>query len=416
MRVLLSAIACQPDLGSEAKVGWDAVLAISQRHECHVMTHLAAKTSIEQKQAEGIATGVKFHYFGEAFSYHQNRFIARLQSWLIFRKWQARLLPFAAGLHREHDFHLAQHLTYVTWRVPPPLWQLPIPFVWGPIGGTAEIPRPFLGILSPSARFFEAARQVSTRLASRSKGFRSCVENTALVVAGNSETEAFFRRFRPSAPVARLWPVFFGPEQVDALRAPPHTPSNDQGSLELFAGGSLDGRKGVALALETVAMLKQRGVAVRYTFGGGGPELGPMQALAQRLGLDDCVNFHPGFSHQAYVDRLKAADVYFLPSFRETSPITLLEAILAGCYPVVADRSGAGEIVRLVGGAAVSAQNRTQIVAALANALIWCDQNRDAMRQAAHEASAKVAVEFGQQRYLETTDELYSRVVGNHPA
>jgi hypothetical protein len=202
MRVLLSAISCQPDVGSEPKVGWDAAMAISELHDCHVVTHVAGRKSIEQKQAEGIATRVKFHYFGEEFTWHPSRFIARLQSWLIFRKWQSRLLPFAAELHRQHDFHLTHHITYVTWRVASPLWQLPIPFVWGPIGGTAVIPRNFLGMLSRPAIAFEAARYVSGGLASRSKGFRSCVENAALVVAANEETETFSATFAPPSP----WP------------------------------------------------------------------------------------------------------------------------------------------------------------------------------------------------------------------
>jgi glycosyltransferase involved in cell wall biosynthesis len=413
MRVLISAIACQPDLGSEAKVGWDAVVAISQHHECHVITHLAGRMSIERKQAEGVATGVNFHYFGEEFSYHPNRFIARLQSWLIFRKWQARLLPFAAELHQRHDFQLAQHLTYVTWRVPSPLWQLPVPFIWGPIGGVALIHRAFLGILSPPALGFEVARYISGSWASRSRSFRDCAHHAAVVVAGNGETEMFFHRFRPSRPLTRLWPVFFRPEQVDALRGSPHTPIDDQRPLQLFAGGSLDGRKGVALALETIAALKQRGIAVRFTFGGGGPELRPLQTLARRLGLADRVEFHPGFSQGAYLERLKESDVYFLPSFRETSPITLLEAVLARCYPVVADRSGAGEIVRRIGGAAVPAENRTQIVTALADAIEWCDRNREAMRRGAQEASDNVAREFSQEHYLKTIDGLYSSVVNN---
>jgi len=411
MRVLLSAITCQPDVGSEPKVGWDAAMAISELHDCHVVTHVAGRKSIEQKQAEGIATRVKFHYFGEQFTWHPSRFIARLQSWIIFQKWQARLLPFAAQLHRQHNFHLSHHVTYVTWRVASPLWQLPIPFVWGPIGGTAVIPRNFLGMLSRPAIAFEAARYVSGRLASRSKGFRSCVENAALVVAANEETETFFRHFRPSQPVARLWPVFFTPAQVASLREPLRPKPDDRRPLRLFAGGNMEGRKGIALALEAIAALKNLGVPVTYTFAGWGPELKPMQKLAHRLGISDQVEFHPGFSREPYIAQLKDSDAYFLPSFRETSPITLLEAAMAGCYPVVADSSGAGEIVRRIGGAAAPAQSRGQIVADLVERLQWCDRNRAEMRGAAQAASDNVASEFSQEHYLKTIDGLYSSVV-----
>jgi len=173
----------------------------------------------------------------------------------------------------------------------------------------------------------------------------------------------------------------------------------------------MEGRKGIALALEAIAALKNLGVPVTYTFAGWGPELKPMQKLAHRLGISDQVEFHPGFSREPYIAQLKDSDAYFLPSFRETSPITLLEAAMAGCYPVVADSSGAGEIVRRIGGAAAPAQSRGQIVADLVERLQWCDRNRAEMRGAAQAASDNVASEFSQEHYLKTIDGLYSSVV-----
>ena len=407
MKVLLSAIACRPDLGSEAKVGWDAAMAISEHHECHVVTHTSNRKAIELKQAEGIATQIKFHYFGKDFTWHPSRLVARLQSWLIFRKWQAQLLPFAEELHTRHTFDLTHHVTYVTWRVASPLWHLPVPFIWGPVGGTASIPPAFFSILSPAARIFEIARQISGTWARHSRAFLACATNSATVVVANQETEAFFRKFRPKAPMEQLWPVFFTPEQIAALRDQPRRIQSPGGPLRLFAGGNLEGRKGVALALEAMAEARRRGLQARFTFGGWGPELSTLQTLASRLGLADCVEFHQGFAHEAYMNCLKDSDIYFLPSFRETTPITLIEAALAGCYPVVADSSGAGEIVRRIGGMAVAAHNRRQIVSDLADALEWCDRNRSTISSEAQKASSKAVDEFGKARYIRRINEIY---------
>jgi glycosyltransferase involved in cell wall biosynthesis len=409
MKVLLSAVACDPDFGSEAKVGWDAATAVSERNECHVITHISAKKAVEQKQAEGIATHIKFHYCGQKFTWHPSRFVARIQSWLIFRKWQARLLSFARALHQQQRFDVTHHVTYVTWRVASPLWQLPVPFVWGPIGGTASLPREFFGILSPQAKLFEIARQASGLLSSRSRGFLDCAAESSVVVAANEETEIFLRRFRPTAPIARLSPVFFSAEQIAVLRDSPRATPIPKGPLRLFGGGNLEGRKGVALALEAIAELKKRQVHVEYTFGGHGPELHSLRNLAQNFGIDDRVEFHPGFQRETYIRCLKESDVYFLPSFRETTPITLLEAALAGCYPVVVDNSGAGEIVRRIGGRAVPAQDRTQVVTQLADTLQWCDSHRAYCTEAANDISAKAADEFGRTRYVERINEIYEQ-------
>ncbi len=408
MKVLLSAIACNPDLGSEAKVGWDAALAVAEQNDCHVIAHVAARQAIERKQSEGIGTQIKFHYFGDQFTWHPSRFIARIQSWLIFRKWQARLSPFARALHQQHRFDVTHHVTYVTWRVASPLWQLPVPFIWGPIGGTASLPREFFGILSTQAKLFEIARQASGLVASRSRGFLGCAAKSSVVVAANEETEVFFRRFRPTAPIARLSPVFFSAQQIAALRDSPRSTPMPGRPLRLFGGGNLEGRKGVALALETIAELKQRGVVVKYTFGGHGPELRSLQNLAQKLGIDDRVEFHQGFHKEEYLRCLKDSDVYFLPSFRETTPITLLEAALAGCYPVVVDNSGAGEIVRRIGGKAVPAHNRTQVVNELADTVQWCQSHRAYCAAAATDISGKAAEEFSRAKYVKRINEIYA--------
>jgi glycosyltransferase involved in cell wall biosynthesis len=413
VRVLLSAIACDPQLGSEARVGWNAVAAIAEQHECHVVTHAGARSSIEAAQASGEAPGVTFHYLGEVFRWHPNRMVARVQSWLVYRRWQERLLPLARELHARHRFDLTHHVTYVTWRVPSPLWRLPVPFIWGPIGGTATLPREFHGMLSPASRAFEAARGLSGAVASRSRAFRECASNASIVVAANAETAAFFRAFRPDAPIAQLPPVFFTPAQMAPLLAAADRERKTDGPLRLFAGGNLEGRKGVRLALRAIAMLGSGEPRVHYTFAGGGPESEALRAEATRLGVSDRVTFHPGFSGGEYAEALAGSDVYFLPSFRETTPITLLEAVLAGCYPVVADASGAGEIVRRVGGHAVPATDPDALVAGLAGALRWCGGNRPEMRRRAQAGSRLVADAYAKNRYLDAVGSLYAEATGS---
>jgi glycosyltransferase involved in cell wall biosynthesis len=411
VRVLISAISCRPDLGSEARVGWNAANAIAEGHECHVVTHGEGRAAIEAAQARGEAAGVTFHYLGEPFRWHPNRLVARLQSWLVYRRWQEQLLPLARELHAKHRFDLTHHVTYVTWRVPSPLWRLPVPFIWGPIGGTATLPGAFRGMLSPAARAFEVARDISGAAAVRSGGFRECAQRAALVLAANGETADFLAKFRPQGPIRQLPPVFFTPAQVSPLAAAMDRRPPAGGVLRLVAGGNLEGRKGVRLALRAIASLRGRGPAVHYTFAGSGPELAALRTEAAVLGIAGQVTFHPGFSGAEYVDQLAASDVYLLPSFRETTPITLLEAILAGCYPVVADASGAGEIVRQVGGHAVQATDPDTLVAGLADALRWCDANRPEMRTTAAAASRSVVKLFSRARYNASINSFYAETL-----
>ena len=322
----------------------------------------------------------------------ENRFIARLQSWLYYRDFSKRVLAAAREWHAEENFDLCHQVTIAGWRLPSPLWKLPIPFVWGPIGGAGYIPTAFRSMLSPSARLFESVRDLNSWWAARSQAFRDCMRGTSVVFAANEETEIFLKPFRGGRPLVRLPIVSISAEKAAAFRRPEGKDMSG-GPLRLFAGGNMEGRKGVSIALRALAKAGARGLDYRYTIAGGGPEIPSLRKLAEELGIMANVDFHRGFSGTDYIAALQDHHVYFLPSFRESTPVTLLEAYLAGCYPVVADTSAQGEIVRLAGGAAVPLTDIDGLVDGLADALLECDADR-ARLLSENEKSLKILAEY----------------------
>jgi glycosyltransferase involved in cell wall biosynthesis len=133
-----------------------------------------------------------------------------------------------------------------------------------------------------------------------------------------------------------------------------------------------------------------------------------LRKLAEELGIMANVDFHPGFKGPDYIAALQDHHVYFLPSFRESTPVTLLEAYLAGCYPVVADTSAQGEIVRMTGGHAVPLSSIPQLIEGLADAIIWCDANRTEMRELAKDSAGKIANYFSSERYDAAIADAYA--------
>ncbi|MDH4445874.1 MAG: glycosyltransferase [Akkermansiaceae bacterium] len=215
---------------------------------------------------------------------------------------------------------------------------------------------------------------------------------------------------RGSLPLIRLPIVSLSAEKIEKFRKKEITPRI--GKLRLFAGGNIEGRKGVSLALRALADVKARGIDFHYTIAGGGPEIGTLQVLCSSLGLNDKVEFHAGYSGDDYIRALQESDIYFLPSFRESTPVTLMEAYLAGCYPVVADASAQGEIVRLMGGIAVKAESQETMAKGLADALVWCHENRELLADENAVAREKVCSYFFAERYDSILTEAYSGAMG----
>jgi glycosyltransferase involved in cell wall biosynthesis len=409
MKVLVSAYACDPYRGSEPGVGWAAVSRIARKHDVYVLTDIHNAEGWERARAEGIIPGnVRVKMLRKRHFNCENRFIAHLLSWMNYFQFNSMVLEAAREWHGEIGFDLCHQVTIAAWRMPSPLWQLPIPLVWGPIGGAGYIPVKFRGMLSPAARWFEYFRDFNTWLALRSSALRDCLRRAAYVFAANKETEELLLRLRSGKPMMRLPIASISEEKRQSFRRGSRTPT---GPLKLFAGGNIEGRKGVSLALRALARLANMGVDFRYTVAGGGPEMPALRRLCASLGLEDRVEFHPGYRGAEYIQALHESDVYFLPSFRESTPVTLLEAYLAGCYPVVADTSGQGEIVTLAGGHAVRVIDPEQLVEELAEALKWCHENRDILR-AKVEASIEILSDyFSADRYDASLDAAYGEAM-----
>lgn len=406
MKVLLTAYACSPERGSEPKVGWDAVLAISRQHECWVLTSTKFKQEIERWLIKKPLPNVHFVYHGSDYRWWGNGMAAKLQTWFLYHRWQKSVIHKARHLCETIKFDVAQHVTLTAWRIPPKLWKLPIPFVWGPVGGTAEMPPQFLNRLGVISRYFEKVRKLHTFMVLHSAAFKNCVQNAAVIIAANNESKRFFRQRHCPAKLLTLPVVYFSAIRVHELRRPAKTTSPSP--LRLFAGGTLQGSKGVALAIQALKKVKDAGIDFSYVVAGHGSEVGKLKQLVDTLQLSDRVTISKPFTGKDYLSQLHAADVYLMPSFRETTPVTLLEAMLAGCYPVVADASASGEIVRELGGSAVACSAVEELINNLAEAIIEIAHQRDKIASEAKLIADRVAEKYCATHYANVINQAYA--------
>jgi colanic acid/amylovoran biosynthesis glycosyltransferase len=117
-------------------------------------------------------------------------------------------------------------------------------------------------------------------------------------------------------------------------------------TLELVSVGRLVPAKGHRILLEALRMLRERGVAIRLTLIGGGPDLASLQEFVRRNGLDDSVTFTSALSHEQTLARLRRADIFALASFAEGIPVALMEAMSLGLPCVSTMIAGIPELIR----------------------------------------------------------------------
>ena len=127
----------------------------------------------------------------------------------------------------------------------------------------------------------------------------------------------------------------------DEFVSPPGEPAYDA----VFVG-ELRQLKGVATLLEAAALLSQRPNTFRLGIAGAGPDEAALRTMASKMRLEGNVDFL-GFRKAREVFAL--GRVVVVPSYAESFPYIVLEAIAAG-RPVVA--SSVGGIPEMFGSAA----------------------------------------------------------------
>jgi glycosyltransferase involved in cell wall biosynthesis len=391
-------------------VGWKAVLALAKRNDLCVLTGSRVAEYIRRAQGEGLVPdNVEFHFVGSHMPWRRNRLIARIQSWLDYDKWMRQILPVAMELMATRRFDIVQHVTYVTWRVPSRLWRLDVPFIWGPVGGNETFPKAFLPMLSRAAQVFEIARHFSSLKARFSKEVKLCAQNAAHIFVSNRETLEVIEKLRGSREgISILSAVFFDePSMARFGNAVSHR-TEDEG-LKLFAGGTLDGRKGVSVALHALAIVRERGVPFHYRVASTGSEVKHLVALSRKLDIGDYVTFGKGYRGREYVDKLASAHIYLLPSLRESAGITLMEAMLAGCVPIVADCGGPADIVASGTGFKVPVTTPAKMAEDIADVICGLHQKQDALKRMGAAARERIKTAYGEDTYLAQVEEVYQR-------
>jgi len=122
------------------------------------------------------------------------------------------------------------------------------------------------------------------------------------------------------------------------------------------------------------------------------------------------VEFAENLRGEAYQRELGRTHVFLLPSLRESAGLTMMEAMLAGAVPVVADCGGPGFIVTETCGYKIPVLNREQMVAQLADTIIAIDRNRQIILEKGRAASRRIATEFSEENYRAKVNAVYRSV------
>lgn len=363
MKILVSAFACLPNVGSEGGVGWRWAMEWAREHEVVVITDTSRRAAIEAELVAHPVGNPRFVYFRPWWL----RWIPlnSLTAQVLYQLWQIALLPFVRRLHADEAFDLAHHVSYGVFRQPSLIGHAGIPLVFGPVGGGEDAPWRLKQSMSLPEKGREGLRSLLNRFARVDPLLRWGIQGSALVLAKTSATaralpEGFADRTAVALEIGTVPRAGMVPRMAPAGRP-----------LRLLYAGRLLGWKGIHLGLAAIAAVRTGGVAVEFHIVGSGPYEARLRRQAGKLGIDRNLHWYPAVPQAELFAKYRELDAVLFPSLHDSSGNVVVEALSFALPVICLDLGGPAEIVTDASGCVVRTDGLDEagVIARLADAI-----------------------------------------------
>lgn len=390
LKLLISAYGCEPGKGSEQGVGWNWVLQMARFYELVVITRSNNRQGIEAALPTTLKGRIRFLY------YDPPSIVSRLKCkekglYFFYFIWQLGAYREARKLVSSEHFDYAIALTFGSIWMPTLMYRLPVPFIWGPVGGGEAVPFDLIRTLPTRARLPQFLRYL-LMAAVRANPLAMGPIRKALVVLARTEDTA---RLIPLPYQRKVRVVLETAISEDLLARPVRSQVlAHEGPLRVIYTGRLVAFKNIPSALHAVARARAAGTDIELIMVGDGPERKHLEVLACALGIDDVVTFLGSVSQARVVEELKSSDLYLFPSLREGGVWSLMEAMAVGLPVVCVKSSGMAIITDEASAILVEPLSQGHMIAGFTAALVELARSPERRRELGLNARRRIEDHF----------------------
>jgi glycosyltransferase involved in cell wall biosynthesis len=366
LKVLVGAYACSPSRGSEPGVGWGWVEAISKYHDLWVLTGDQCRQDIEAELSRRpeLQGRMRFYYIPRVRHLRAEKIWPPSYLYTYKHQWQKAAFEAGKRLQGEVGFDLVHQLTYVGFRLPGMLWQLGLPFVWGPIGGLEQTTWALIPALGLRGALYLLARNLWNDWDRRfSRTPRLAFERAdGAIIAATSGIQKEIRRF-------------YGHEStvISEIGLPPVTRETPVRRLSseplhlLWCGRHIPG-KALPFLFSALQQLPPH-FEWKLTIVGDGPSSAHWRRLAQAKGVSDRCEWLGQVARETVLRRMQTAHAFVVTSVYDLTSTVVVEALANGLPVVCPDHCGFKDAITPECGIKVPASSQRRLVRGLAHSI-----------------------------------------------
>ncbi len=372
MKVLLSVFECNPLKGSDSYVGWSYAVNMAKFNEVYALTRYDNKQDIDKFCADNYIANIdKIHFIyvkqskiWTDYLYKVNRYLGFLGSYFV---WQRKAYKVAKKLNKSVEFDVCHHVSIADFRCAGYLWKIGKLFIFGPVGGGQETPDS-LKSYTVGHEKSEKFRSFMNRLTTLMPAYKQALKKAKLVYSSNDETsECILKRMHKSegSKLKQMTELCIDDKYLEERR---ELKKGQNDIVRILVSGRLIYRKGIKLLLDAV---KEINTDFKYCVDiyGDGDQRKELEKYVADNNLSDRVLIHGKIDYELMQQKYKEADIYVLPSLRESTGTAVVEA-MANKLPVVSlNQNGVKHVVKNEAGILVDLISKEQIITDMAKAL-----------------------------------------------
>jgi glycosyltransferase involved in cell wall biosynthesis len=316
------------------------------------------------------------------------------------RQWLKAAYEVGKQLQDEIGFDIVHQLTYVGFRVPGLLWQLGVPFVWGPIGGLEQTNWKLIPSLGLRGCLYFTARNLFNdwdRRFSRIPKLAFAKAAGGIIAATTGiqrEISRFYHKTSRVIGEIGLPPIT---RKVPARRLPGEP-------LSLLWCGNLLPGKALPFLFEALALLPPE-FNWKLTIIGRGSCLKGWQRRARAKGVSDRCKWLGQVTRQQVLQEMQRAHALVISSVYDLTSTVLVEALANGLPVICPDHCGFTDAVNPECGIKVPAISKRELVAGLRDAIVRL--NDEAVRLRLSEGALARSLDYEWDRKARTVCEIY---------
>lgn len=329
MNYLISAYSVNPYKGSEDSIGWNWVLQYEKNYKEGDRIILLTKKFNEKDTRKGLEEFNIQHVelvivdVPNALNWFREKHSAFHHMYYILWQHWAWLWVKHSGIR----FDVIHHVTMNDYRIPSEMYKAKgAKVIWGPMGGAQVTPRPLK--VYEKNQLVASFREFVNRSCSWNPFYKKALRSYYKIYCINNETQKQISRI-----VGKDVPLMPELALRDEYKNLPIRKGNND-ILKIVFVGRLIGKKGIAFLADALSLMPTDMNWELLIFGDGDDHALIEKQIADS-GIGKNVKLMGNRTLNQIAEAYQQADVFVLPSLRETSGNVLLEA-MAYAVPIVA--------------------------------------------------------------------------------